>query len=325
MEAAYVRWLRALGAAAAILAAGCSAAAEPATGSGLAANQAEVEQAGDSESGEGRQPFRPIESFSFADATHGWLSIGNQILATEDGGETWTPVHTTAESNQMFQVQRLDEQAGWYSSDDGLFKTEDAGRTWNKIIEEGFLYGRFQFTDANRGWILPFRGGLMTTPDGGETWVEVTSPCDGGPFSFLDAMNGWIVCPTGGGAGIETKQLFRTWDGGASWSLLADTGHLGGPKGTMPLSSWSRDLFFLDLHHGWLTTAKGDLLTTADGGLTWQRLPPLGDVTVVAEVQFLTPEHGYIIATEQWQETSRLLTTHDGGQTWHELFRVSAD
>lgn len=277
------------------------------------------------------EPSKPavsqIYGVSFVDAEHGWMTEGAVILATNDGGHTWQQLFT-APSQVQHGIQRITRTQGWYADGEGLFVTRDGGVTWEKVLDASFLYGRFQFVDEIRGWIRLYPSDFKTTKDGGKSWSTVQNPCNsGGLFSFIDANTGWMVCATGGGAGLQTKKLFKTDDGGRTWNLIAETGRPEGPQGKMPLSSYAEDLFFLDSQYGWLGTAKGDLLVTNDGGVTWQALPRLGDLTTIAKVQFLTPQKGYIVAIERssMPPISRLLTTSDGGKTWTEVYGPTND
>jgi photosystem II stability/assembly factor-like uncharacterized protein len=257
-----------------------------------------------------------LRGLSFADAQHGWLSRGSEVWATEDGGHKWQQLYSAGAPHQLYGVQRLTRDQGWYASDQGLFTTADGAKNWSKVLESGFLYGRFTFVDKRHGWVSLYPPEFKATQDGGKTWNSVQNPCGGtpGPFSFITPSTGWVVCPTGGGAGIEIKKVFRTDDGAQSWTQVSQTDN------GLPASSYSVALFFLDSNHGWLGSAKGDLLTTRDGGKTWQALPRLGDLTEIRAVQFFTPEKGYIIAADYSKKVSHVLETTDGGQTWTELF-----
>lgn len=250
------------------------------------------------------------------------MAKGSLILATSDGGCTWKEKHDTKTPHKVYGVQLLNKSQGWYTTGEGLFTTHNGGATWDKVLDVSFLYGRFQFVDEHHGWIRLYPNELKATQDGGKTWVKVQNPCEqSGLFSFIDPNSGWMVCATGGGAGIETKTLFRTADSGRTWTRIADTGPLGGPQGKMPLSSYAMDLFFLDSQHGWLSTAKGDLLVTTDGGTTWEAFADLGDLARISDVQFLTDSKGYAVATEVTNTvSSRLLATADGGKTWTQVY-----
>ena len=67
---------------------------------------------------------------------------------------------------------------------------------------------------------------LSFTADSGATWTSRLVPC-GGPFalgaevaaSSTDDL--WLLCGSQASAGEQSKQLFRSSDGGATWSLVA--------------------------------------------------------------------------------------------------------
>jgi photosystem II stability/assembly factor-like uncharacterized protein len=65
------------------------------------------------------------------DGLHAW-AVGTEgtILATEDGGSTWTPQAsgTTAELRGILFL--ADGVHGWVWGEDGLLATQDGGKTW---------------------------------------------------------------------------------------------------------------------------------------------------------------------------------------------------
>ena len=71
-------------------------------------------------------------SVHFSDVSHGWaVGIGDAILATDNGGKTWT-------------AQTSGTQA-WLNS--------------------------VHFSDASHGWTVGFDGAILATDNGGKTWT----------------------------------------------------------------------------------------------------------------------------------------------------------
>src|SRR4051812_41740233 len=71
------------------------------------------------------------------------------------------------------------------------------------------------FLDPNRGWAVNSNGHILHTEDGGTTWQRQFSAgaavylrC----IAFVDELRGWV------GTVSAAHRLFRTTDGGASWS-----------------------------------------------------------------------------------------------------------
>jgi photosystem II stability/assembly factor-like uncharacterized protein len=69
---------------------------------------------------------------SFADMDHGWVTDGDALWATTDGGRVWTKVLATAPFVDVKQLQFISRQIGWAVSRTypWLLKTMDGGRTW---------------------------------------------------------------------------------------------------------------------------------------------------------------------------------------------------
>ncbi len=80
------------------------------------------------------------------------------------------------------------------------------------------------------------------------------------------------------------------------------------------------DVFFVDENHGWIVGYHSTILATSDGGTTWVRQEcPFSDYTLT-QVQFLTPQIGYMIGHDWYSENrefiSHLFKTENGGETW---------
>jgi photosystem II stability/assembly factor-like uncharacterized protein len=142
------------------------------------------------------------------------------------------------------------------------------------------------------------KGAILTTSDGGRTWVRVwrgTQDLHG--VDFVSASTGWAV-----GDGI----LLGTVDGGQHWRQL-------GQPSLHPL----RSVHFSSAREGWgvagpdlpgeRRTPATTLVHTRDGGRTWSALaaprPP-------QSVCFTTSSDGWLASgLEVWRST-------DGGRSW---------
>jgi photosystem II stability/assembly factor-like uncharacterized protein len=79
-----------------------------------------------------------------------------------------------------------------------------------------------------------------------------------------------------------------------------------------PIPRKYEDISFPSAKHGWVTTAMGDILHTADGGASWSvQASGLG---VVRSVDFLDEKIGFAGTLE-----GRLHTTSNGGTTWTDI------
>ena len=107
------------------------------------------------------------------------------ILATDDGGSTWTEVHRSARPYETtWKFSFPSATVGYctiqsYNPDPSasqrfVAKTEDGGRTWREIplVDEHRVraFG-VAFLDADTGWIGAVPHGFLTV-DGGATWTK---------------------------------------------------------------------------------------------------------------------------------------------------------
>lgn len=141
-------------------------------------------------------------------------------------------------------------------------------------------------------------------------------PLSAGPSFALDANTMWQLCLGGVAAGSGEKYLFRTSNGGASWTLISRT-TLGNPTpeagvGDLPNDNGVTQILFLDATHGWmgLNSPGVNLFRSQDGGVTWTLVPVIPPAAPVTSITFTDALHGTVVTPEgTW-------TTSDGGVTW---------
>lgn len=154
---------------------------------------------------------------------------------------------------------------------------------------------------------------LAFTDDSGATWSQRSVPCAGAfslgaevAASSTDDL--WLLCGSQGTAGAQSKQLFRSSDGGQTWILAASATGLGTPAPAsvppdpLPLAGYVSP--FTIGHHNlavastgtaWLFPARAGLYKTGDGGGSWTAVPSLstngfggggaGNVTFISATQ----------------------------------------
>lgn len=196
---------------------------------------------------------------------------------------------------------------------------------------------RMGLVAAGTGWIVQNQSvgassddRLFWTGDDGNNWSDIT-PHD--PASrqiaaafFLDASHGWVLFAVKHEAknqeldnlitDISAFDVASTTDGGASWTIkrLASL-----PKGVGWLSAGQ--FFFLDATHGWLSIESpvphwggaGGLLTTSDGGQTWQLA---SENTAYGPLRFADLQNGWMASGP---DDTELYVTNNGGRHWNEV------
>ena len=109
------------------------------------------------------------------------------ILATHDGGATWSAVHFDSTSRPLYDVAFVDEQHLFAIGGYGTFlDSADGGQTWTpRDFEIGALGQHFNAVTAlGDGSLLVTgeKGLLMRSTDKGATWAMLDSPYTGSFF-----------------------------------------------------------------------------------------------------------------------------------------------
>ena len=157
---------------------------------------------------------------------------------------------------------------------------------------------------------------LAFTDDAGATWTAHYLPCSGAfslgaEIAASSTSDLWLLCGSQASAGEQSKALFRSSNGGQTWSVGAMATGLGTPApptvppNPLPLAGYvspftlgHRNLAVLSPTTAWLFGSRAALYKTIDGGSGWAPVP----ATVAAgfngggvgNVTFLNATHGWI-------------------------------
>jgi hypothetical protein len=251
-------------------------------------------------------------------------------------------------------MQLVSETVGWALTDDALLRitleSEDCLKNACKdIIIEGpkditphgvAIAGikGVHFLDSDHGWLVAngaFDASALTqqllvfrTTDGGQSWqssplgpsdaINAASAFAPAYIDFLNASTGWVVAKTGSNTSFSIGDLYRTDDGGATWTKLSI------PTGD--------PVYFTNENDGWAAGGPiPHLFVTHDGGRTWQDASDIAPVFVPSVTR--TRAFGLPTAVDG---DSRLLLpvtvalpdnpslfiiydSVDGGNTWNQL------
>ena len=159
---------------------------------------------------------------------------------------------------------------------------------------------------------------VLRTEDGGGTWRKLNVTTEALDFRDVDAVDTQTAYVMSIGNGPASR-IYKTTDAGKTWNLQFKNED---PKAFLDAMS------FWDANHG---IAFGDsvdkqfyILTTADGGYTWSRVPA-ANLPPAQENEGAFAASGTNIAvfgkSHAWIGTgaaakSRVLRTTDGGRTW---------
>lgn len=233
--------------------------------------------------------------------THGWAVTQDQdhLLITEDGGSTWldaTPPDLSSLPSGYntlgIEPYYLDENTAWFTP------TSDAG---------GLLYH---------------------TQDGGISWTSTPVPFVFAHYDFLDLYTGYALVDLGAGAGSHYIAIYRTLDGGASWTLSFT--HEPGESKSLREGGTKNGITFRNIDYGWIGgSIPMDnyvyLFYTEDGGVTWMEetdiaIPGIFNGSLlVGQPEFFNPNSAFLPVKVFSPDGSCFLIIYrsvDYGQTW---------
>ena len=234
-----------------------------------------------------------MEGWALAYKT-GDTSLWTLVLATTDGGESWTSSTFPRPDVILNSIHWFDNQHAWATGERAtLVRTIDGGRTWTDAVLDssppplGDLR-QIRFMSPFYGYAVGGRfdltGVVWRTSDGGETWTaHVVAPEPVNDVHFIDSLN--VIGVTGDydyGSG-----MVRTTDGGITWQYTY-------------LGIWgdARALAFRTPEEGWAVLGfAGTCMVTRDTGWTWQSFHT-PETTSVYDIQFVTPRRGIMVGSE---------------------------
>jgi photosystem II stability/assembly factor-like uncharacterized protein len=166
-------------------------------------------------------PAPNLDTILFADTTHGWAGGSGLIVATSNGGATWTTEYRGLAT--ITQLDFLNDSAGFALGQQELLRTADGGATWQPTAEPPQPLAQVHFLSPATGYGVA-DGTLYRTTDGGGTWRPLPTPIAAGSMCFVNPDTGWIVNEALDGRPLSTlpaTALYATTDGGATWQAAA--------------------------------------------------------------------------------------------------------
>lgn len=209
--------------------------------------------------------FAPFASPQPFLAGYGALLV-DSVRLSSDRGATWRALPARLE-NSPDGMQRFPGDVLAIRTGSGRYLSSDLGATWKPITpgaSEPPATSYFVALSPLRllrvaGWDRVEQSG-----DGGRSWQGVTvepelAGSHLGDFQFVDDTTGWLESSA---AGFEDGPLWRTADGGRNWA-----------RTTTAIGKAS----FINATRGFASVA-GSLVSTQDGGQTWQPIVPAGSL-----------------------------------------------
>jgi photosystem II stability/assembly factor-like uncharacterized protein len=249
------------------------------------------------------------------------VGLPDVVLASADGGATWTVAHrgeiTSDSLGDLWDVAFGDAQHGWAVERGSenrpamILTTSDGGATWN--WQHPGPRGRLlaaSASGARHAWAVGYRGTmplLLATSDGGTTWKEQAVPRHVQALydvAFSDVRHGWAL---GADRDQTTCFVLSTADGGAHWgvSYRANTARL-----SRLASNGARRCWVVGCTDGPGKQRPGLVVATSDGGAHWHAQRSVTSEPL-SDIAFPDAHHGWAVGP-----SGTIVATGDGGTTW---------
>ncbi|HUY96463.1 MAG TPA: hypothetical protein VMW47_02395 [Verrucomicrobiae bacterium] len=243
------------------------------------------------------EPVATVGRLTFANPLDGW-AWGPGLYATSNGAVSWAKVAAagpvlglTVVGGEVWAVEADCGGATGGACPLVLETAPISGGTWSPLAgvpAVDAMSASLAATAGGDAWLeaaVPAGAGsgtsllLDATGDGGATWAARTVPCPLAPPGTTDPLAAygsatlWIGCVSEPGAGSQSKAIYTSADGGASWSLAGSSGPAaaGVPAalGRVPIAGYLEQLVLNGPQVGWMALARGTLMVSRDGGRTW--------------------------------------------------------
>jgi len=238
-----------------------------------------------------------------ADAALYYLgAAGGGVWKSEDGGASWDPVFAKqpVASIGAVEIDPTNKDVVWVgtgeanprnnvSFGDGVYKSTDGGKTWRNVGIRGARHiARIAINPKNPKTVVVaafgdffadnINGGVWRTDDGGRTWQHTlyVGPQSGASDLAMDPKNPNVIfagiwqfrrLPWTFASGGPKDGLYRSTDGGKSWTKLTGHGLPGGLMGRIGLAiapSKPQRVFAL------IQSKAGVLWRSDDSGDSWR-------------------------------------------------------
>ncbi|HYZ29165.1 MAG TPA: YCF48-related protein [Thermoleophilaceae bacterium] len=236
---------------------------------------------------DGGVSWKPIDGLTgnvrrawFLDAQNGFAVGPDTLLATADGGKTWTP-RPAGTGQDLTGIRCIDTKTCLLTTANGdkLLRTADGGQTATQITPSSQAIYAAAFNSPTRVTAVGLGGATVVSDDGGVNYLQISSDI-GGEYQGLQAG----PTPSTAFALGKRGSLAATTDSGATWRTLA-----------VPTSHDIVSVSFATPDTGYALDNAGGLFKTTNAGKTWQTLDT-GTASAPSSIAAPAPDVVVIVA-----------------------------
>jgi photosystem II stability/assembly factor-like uncharacterized protein len=271
------------------------------------------------------------------------------FLRTDDGGQTWQKVPLDMwHQDPLYKVAFRDENVGFVLGNVGwggadIWRTTDGGNTWSRVLASSTgMEGSWREISfpAPNVVLIGCNGGFARSTNNGTTF-QLRSGWPTCPVIYSMAFRDANVGVVGGNmAGTGQSGIYKTTDGGATWSVKHDVpaNELIWLGGNTVIGIAGEHVIRSDnagdtwYNYGFIqggllrfqritdtiyagTDELGGVHMSYNGGITWSRVRDrIFDLPKVWPLHFMDPQRGFVLG-----ELGLMHRTSNGGATWTQV------
>jgi len=244
-------------------------------------------------------PYQNLKAIQFVNQNIGWI-VGDLIIKSTDGGSLWFEQEGGLDyylEDMHFFDDQIGVICGGTIGKGKILRTTDAGNQWNENSIAAVYTPRLLsifFLNNNLGWTSGANEILYRTTDAGISWDSIAFVLGGNENShfgiyFADSLNGNICGAEYHGTGNNNGSIYKTSDGGSSWTDVAGVGY--GSFNSLAYHRSSNSIYSVG-YGGWPYTV-GRIYKSSDGGDNWVEVSSPSSETL-SEIVF-TDHKGWIV------------------------------
>ncbi|MDP9097633.1 MAG: sialidase, partial [Verrucomicrobiota bacterium] len=239
----------------------------------------------------------------------------------------------------------------------GVWKSEDAGTRYKPVFDEQPVQSigaiALDPTHPETVWVgtgeswtrnsVSVGNGIYKSTDGGENWTNVGLPNSERIARIIVSPKKsdtvYACVPGKLWSDSADRGLYRTTDGGATWSLVLAGANLSTGCSSVAMDPANPNVLFAGMwdfrRKGWTFRSGGEgptavsgsaLFRSDDGGTTWQKLDPEKNAGLpkgpYGRIEVATaPSNPNVVYSFIESPRSALYVSNDGGKTWQERDR----
>ncbi len=274
-------------------------------------------------------------------------AAGGGVWKSSNGAQTWDPVFEKegVAAIGAVTIDPTDNKTVWVgtgetnprndvSYGDGVYKSTDGGDTWENVGLKGSRYiSRILVDPRNHNHVVvgalgdvfadSTERGVYVTDDGGKTWKQTLSvgPESGASDLAMNAQNPSVIYagiwkfqrrPWTFVSGGDEDGLYRSTDGGESWTKLEGHGLPAAPMGRIGLAVAPSDG---NRVYALIESKEGLLWRSDDGGANWSMVSK--DTRINARpFYFSHVEVDPKDSNKVYAISFEVMLSHDGGKTF---------